>query len=150
MLIEWPGINITLLCSLVGPVISHLIVFIWIASYQILYHIQLKHLRWRVSGEQTLSPRWLGLPCCSELWREKTGTRLCMTAWFSPRTVPQQTITGRQTVGTSRLHSYTSAPFTLSSRTLYWTCWLVSASVCVDCDHWAFSWHSGSYCNQML
>jgi hypothetical protein len=145
MLTEWPEMNITLLCSLDGPVISHLM-FTWIASYWILHHIQLKHLRWRVSGERTSSPRSLGLRCCSELWREKTGTRLCTTAWFSPLTAPQRTITGRQTVETSQLHLCTSARSMSSLRTLYWISWLVSAS---DCwwKIWDFLGIQGSYSN---
>lgn len=105
-----------------------------------------------VSGEQTSSPLWLGLPCCSELWQGKTGTRSCMTAWFSLRTARQQIIIGRQTVGTSLLRSYTSAHFMLSLLTLCWTSWLVSALIYVECGCcwwkiWGFHGNHDNYCS---
>lgn len=127
------------------PVISHELVFMWIACCWVLR-------RWYVSGEQTSSPLWLGLLCSSELWQGKTGTRSCMTAWFSLRTAPQQTIIGRQTVETSRLRLYTSAHFMLSLLTLCWTSWLVSASIFVECGCcwwkiWGYHGSQDNYCS---
>lgn len=154
MPIKWPVINIAvfwdvILCGLVGSVISHVLVCMWIACCWVLRQ---SRCRWCVSGEQTSSLLWLGLLCCSELWQGKTGTRSCMTAWSSLHTAPQRTIIGRQTVGTSRLRLYTSAHFMLSLLTLCWTSWLVSASIFVECGRcwwkiWGFHGSQDDYCS---